>query len=538
MPNGAEIMIECLKNEGVEVVFGYPGAAICPFYDELPGSGIKHVLVRHEQHAAHAASGYARSGGKPGVCVATSGPGATNLITGIATAYMDSVPMVAITGQVSSDLLGRDVFQEVDITGACEPFTKHSYLVRDARELCRVFKEAFHIAGTGRPGPVLIDIPIDIQKQQTDSFSYPEKADIIGYKPNVGGHAIQIKKAVQAINAAQRPVICAGGGVFSAGGESRLARFAEKLQIPIVSTMMGIGVLPSANPLNLGMMGSHGVASANMAVRRADLLILCGARVGDRAVASPEQVEKRTKIIHIDIDPAEIGKNIGADIPIVGDIRKVLGRLLEQTEAHWPRAWSREIAELKKPPSAAQKPGFIEPRYFMRTLSELMRDDCILTADVGQNQIWSANNFEIKNSRLLTSCGLGTMGYSLPAAIGAQSANPEKQVCCVLGDGSFQMNFMELATAVQNSLPVKIVVMRNTKLGMVNELQRNLYGCRESGVDLTGSPDFIKLAAAYGIPAEEISENAAAPQAIKRMLETGGPYILQCAVNPDETSFN
>ena len=334
MVNGAQIMVKCLEKEGVKVVFGYPGAAICPFYDELYQSEIHHILVRQEQNAGHAASGYARASGKPGVCIATSGPGATNLITGLATAYMDSIPIIAITGQVRSDLLGRDVFQEVDITGACEPFTKHSYLVKNTADLPRVFKEAFHIAATGRPGPVLIDIPIDIQQNETSEFHYPEKAEIIGYKPRSSGHPLQIKRAAAALKESKRPLICSGGGVLSSGTKLKLLAFAEKTGIPVVSTMMGIGVMPSEHPLYLGMLGSHGKACANKAIHQADCIILCGARVGDRAVASPDQIAEKATIIHIDIDPAEIGKNMKAHIPIVGDMNLSLIHISEPTRPY------------------------------------------------------------------------------------------------------------------------------------------------------------------------------------------------------------
>ena len=329
MISGAEIMVKCLEAEGVDIVFGYPGAAICPFYDKVYDSSITHILVRQEQNAAHAASGYARCSNRPGVCVATSGPGATNLITGIATAYTDSIPIVAITGQVRSDLLGRDVFQEADITGACEPFVKHSYLVSKTEDLPRVFKEAFHIASTGRPGPVLIDIPVDIQENEIESFEYPESVNIIGYKPNTKGHAIQVKKAVEAINASKRPVIVSGGGVLSSGIKLKLQKFAETTGIPVISTMMGIGVMPSEHELYLGMLGTHGKAVANRALHEADLVIVCGARLGDRAVAAPDQMSENTKVIHIDIDPAEIGKNVKTEIPIVGDMKNVINMLLD-----------------------------------------------------------------------------------------------------------------------------------------------------------------------------------------------------------------
>ncbi|HIU50239.1 MAG TPA: acetolactate synthase, large subunit, biosynthetic type, partial [Candidatus Limousia pullorum] len=402
MINGADIMVKCLEAEGVSVVFGYPGAAICPFYDSLYDSSIRHILVRQEQNAAHAANGYARASGKPGVCVATSGPGATNLITGIATAYTDSIPMVAITGQVRSDLLGRDVFQEADITGACEPFVKHSYLVGKTEDLPRVFKEAFHIASTGRPGPVLIDIPIDIQQNEIKEFVYPETVDIIGYKPNTRGHQVQIKRAIELLKSSSRPVIVAGGGVLSSGSKLKLVEFAKKTGIPVLSTMMGIGVMPSDHELYLGMLGTHGKATANRALHEADLVMVCGARLGDRAVAAPDQMSTKSKIIHIDIDPAEIGKNVKTTIPIVGDMKNVVNKLLEEIgDYHVSNAWSETLSRWKQelyrvPPTFE---GFVEPRAFVSKLSSMLPSKAILVADVGQNQIWCANNFKIKEGR-------------------------------------------------------------------------------------------------------------------------------------------
>ena len=385
MISGAEMMVKCLEAEGVEIAFGYPGAVICPFYDYLYQSSIRHVLVREEQNAAHMASGYARSCGKPGVCIATSGPGATNLITGIATAYMDSIPMVAITGQVNSELLGRDVFQEADVTGACESFTKHSYLVKDTKEIPRIFKEAFHIASTGRPGPVLIDVPVDIQQNLVESFSYPEKAEIIGYKPRTQGHGLQIKKAIQAIEEAKRPLICCGGGVVLAGAREEMKAFAQNSGLPIVATMMGIGVVPMDSDRYLGMIGSHGRSYANRAMHEADLIILCGARVGDRAVAAPEQVAEQAKIIHIDIDPAEIGKNMPVDIPIVGDIQQVLAQMAEKVHYIDRPEWVKRVVDLKKDyvPHGTDREDAVEPRSFIRSLSQLMDENAILVADVG-----------------------------------------------------------------------------------------------------------------------------------------------------------
>lgn len=537
MVSGAEIMVKCLENEDVKLVFGYPGAAICPFYDILFLSPVRHILVREEQNAAHAASGYARASGKPGVCVATSGPGATNLITGIATAYMDSIPLVAITGQVNSWLLGRDVFQEADITGACESFTKHSYLVKDAADLPRVFKEAFHIASTGRPGPVLIDVPTDVQNQTLAEFVYPQKAEIVGYKPRTQGHAIQVRKAAEAVRQAQRPLICCGGGVVLAGAREELTAFAAKSGIPVVSTMMGIGVVPMDSSLYLGMIGMHGHANANRAMREADLILLFGARVGDRAVSDPEQVSARAKIVHIDIDPAEIGKNMDVDIPIVGDIGQVLRSLTSRLDCRAPVEWTDRVLRDKEayvPQGTPEKgTGFVEPRSFLRALSGMMREDAILVADVGQNQIWAAQNFNVKEGRFLTSGGLGTMGYALPAAIGAKLAKPRRQVVCICGDGAFQMSMCELGTLCQNRVNVKIILMQNGRLGMVREVQKKLYGARYVATSLDGDPDFVTLASAYGMKAALVDSNESAERVAREMLASKNSFLLVCRVSPE-----
>ncbi len=533
-------MVRCLELEGVKTIFGYPGAAICPFYDALIGSKVHHVLVRTEQNAAHAASGHARTTGEVGVCVATSGPGATNLLTGIASAYMDSIPMVVITGQVRSDLIGRDVFQEADITGAAEPFTKHSYLVTKAADLPRVFKEAFYIASAGRPGPVLIDIPMDIQQHNVPKFDYTAPVDIVGYKPSTQGHPLQIKKALDALRAAKRPVLCAGGGVFSAKAQEELRMFVEKAQLPVICTMMGVGALPSSHPLNMGMLGSHGCVPANKAIRDADLVIMAGARVGDRAVASPGQVANRAKIIHIDIDPAEIGKNMSAHIPIVGDLKLVLGALAEKVDCVTQYDWLQVVCDRKKryaAKSVEPLAGYVEPKTFLRVFSRRLNDDAIVCADVGQNQIWCANNVDVREGRLLTSGGMGTMGYSVPCALGAKCADPSRQVVAVCGDGSFQMSFMELATICQEQKGVKIIVMRNGRLGMVRELQKNFYDSVYSGVFLDGSPDFVTIAAAYGIKAKSVSSNEEALAAVDEMLADDQPYLLECVVPWDYPSL-
>ena len=538
MISGAKIMVECLEAEGVNTIFGYPGAAICPFYDALINSSVRHVLVRQEQNAGHAANGYARISGRPGVCVVTSGPGATNLVPAIASAYMDSIPIVAIPGQVQSERIGRDVFQEADITGACEPFTKHSYLVKRTEDLPRIFKEAFYIASTGRPGPVLIDVPVDIQTNEIKNYRYPETVDIIGYKPSLKGNGLQIKRACEAVSASKRPVICAGGGVFSSKAEKALAEFARKADIPVVNTLMGIGAVPSEDRLCLGMLGTHGVKMANEAIQNADLLLLCGARVGDRSMASPNQVAKRTKIIHIDVDPAEIGKNMQANIPIVGDLSNVLMQMCERIEKLDHSEWIEKCREHKEQICKSKMSGgYIDPKSFMRLLSEKVDDNAVLVADVGQNQIWSANCFKIRNGRFLTSGGMGTMGYSVPASVGAWLASPDRQVIAVCGDGSFQMQMMELGTIKQHGVKNKIIVMNNTKLGMVRELQDKNYEGRHSGVDLTGSPDFNLLAQAYGIPHNCISNMSEAQDAIDEMLRTDGPFLLECTVSPEESSL-
>lgn len=539
MISGADIMIKCLEAEGVTTVFGYPGAAICPFYDSLYKSNIKHILVRMEQSAVHAANGYSRCSNKVGVCVATSGPGATNMITGIATAYSDSIPVICITGQVKRELLGRDVFQEADITGACEPFVKHSYLVNDTKDLPRVFKEAFHIATTGRMGPVLIDIPQDVQEEEIESFEYPESVDIVGYKPNVRGHKMQIKKAVELIKKAERPLIVAGGGVLSSGSKLKLVKFAETTGIPVISTLMGIGVMPSEHMRYLGMLGSHGKKYANRALHESDLLIVCGARLGDRAVARPDQVSKTSKIIHIDIDPAEIGKNVKTTVPIVGDMKNVIEKLIEEIgDYHIPHEWCETYRDWKKnlyrtPPVTE---GFVEPRSLVAKLSFMMKSKGILVADVGQNQIWCANNFRIREGRFLTTGGMGTMGYSVPAAIGAKLARPTRDVVAVCGDGSFQMNITELGTIMQNNIDIKIIVMKNNRLGMVRELQTKQYEGRFSATIL-GDPDFKEIAKAYGIKSAEVNSNEEAERVAEEMFKLKEPFILICNVYPDTPSI-
>lgn len=540
MIRGSEIIVKCLEKENVKAIFGYPGAAICPFYDALLNSNIKHILVRQEQNAGHAASGYARASSSVGVCVATSGPGATNLITGLATAYIDSIPLVAITGQVRSDFLGKDVFQEADITGACEPFTKHSYLVRNTKDLPRVFKEAFYIARTGRPGPVLIDVPIDIQQSQVAEFNYPKDINIIGYKPQISGHALQIKRAIKQIENSSKPLILAGGGVLTSGAKDQLIELSEKSRIPVITTMMGIGAMPTDHPLYLGMLGSHGNKNANKALNQADLLITCGARIGDRSFSAPNKIAKQAKIIHIDIDPAEIGKNMKAHIPIVGHMKNVLSSINEQLSYQTSDEWYNNIKKLKSEFSiieADKSEKFVDPKSFIREFSELLPNKSILCVDVGQNQIWCANNFKIKKGRFFTTGGMGTMGYSIPAAIGAKLARPNREVFTVCGDGSFQMSMCELGTAAQNGIPVKIIIMKNSRLGMVREIQDKLYGSRLSATILDSNMDFSKIAAAYSIPCYSASSNEQALKYAKIMLDSETSCILICDVDPDTSSI-
>ena len=538
MIKAAEAMVKCLELEGIKVVYGYPGAAICPFYDELTKSDIHHVLVRHEANAGHSASGYARMTNKPAVCIATSGPGATNLLTAIATAYADSIPLICITGQVSTDQIGCDVFQEVDITGAAEPFVKYSYLIKNASELPRIFKEAFHIAGSGRKGPVLIDVPVDVQ-QTLINFSYPENVELRSYKPTVKGNALQIKRVAEALMTSERPLICAGGGVFSSDAQQELVALAEKSCIPVVTTMMGISLFPTEHPLYMGMLGMHGVKTANHAVNKCDTIILIGARVGDRAVRSPSFLAETTKIIHIDIDPAEIGKNIKTNIPLVGDCKTILKELAECIGNAERKEWLSELNTVKNTiPVENETEGFVNPKMFMRKLSAALPENTVCVADVGQNQIWACNNFEMKKGRFLTSGGMGTMGYAIPCAIGAKMASPDSEVVAVCGDGSFQMQMMELATIVQEKLPVKIIVMRNNRLGMVRELQTKFYADNQTAVHLTeGNPDFTAIARAYGIEAECVNTMAEAEKAIERLSASKGAYFLECNVFKNESTL-
>lgn len=536
----AAAMVKALEQEEVKHIFGYPGAAICPFFDELIKSDIKTYLVRHEANSGHSASGYARVTGKPAVCVATSGPGATNLITAIATAYMDSVPVIAITGQVVSNQIGRDAFQEADITGACEPFVKHSFLVKDADSIGEVFKKAFYIAGTGRPGPVLIDVPMDVQKQEIE-FEYPETVEIRSYKPSVFGNKLQIRRAAEALKKSERPLICAGGGIFIADACEELVRLSEMCDIPVISTMMGIGSIPTNHRNYYGMLGSHGRRTANLALNQCDLVLALGARMSDRSVLSLSPFADTT-VIHIDVDPAEIGKNAPVNIPIVGDVKKILEQFIAELDTMKHEGWQDQLYHNKlESEQRAKENAFVSnlvsPKKFIKTLCRALPDKRVICSDVGSNQIWAANNVEIgKEGRFITSGGMGTMGYAYPAAVGAKVACPDSEVVALCGDGSFQMSFMELATAVQHGINAKVVVFVNNYLGMVREYQDNNFAGRRTMVDLSGSPDFEKIAGAYGIKAETIRDNESIEAAVQRMVEAKEPYLLQVMVDQNEKS--
>ncbi len=535
---GAQALVESLKLQNVDHIFGYAGATICPIMDVLSATPeIGYTLVRTEQNAGHMASGYARVSGRVGVCMVTSGPGATNLITGIATAYMDSIPMVAITGQVPSHLLGRDIFQEVDITGAVAPFIKHSYLVKDANDLPRVVAEAFHIASTGRPGPVLIDIPIDIQNQTLKKFAPPAEVAIRGYKPSVRGNDLQIKRVVDTIAKSRQPLILAGGGVWLADAKDELVALAERCHIPVVKTMMGISVLPTDHPLNLGMVGAHGNHCANKALAKSDLLIMVGTRAADRAMVNPTDIQNRMATIHIDVDPAEIGKNMTAAVPLVGDVKVILQQLLEKnvpvTDSEEWLAQLRDYRKAELGRTFPRREGYVFPGTVLRKLGHKLDEDAVVCADVGQNQIFTCKYLPQKHGRLLTSGGLGTMGYALPAAIGAKVGAPHRQTVVVCGDGSFQMAMNELSAIRCADMDVKIVLMNNSVLGLVHQIQNTAPYHGPYGVSLDGSPDFEAIAAAYGIPSITADNEDALDETLDRFLNTKGCCLLICRVHPD-----
>jgi len=534
---GARAFIECLYREGVDTIFGYPGGVLLPIYDELYSSNIRHILVRHEQAAAHAAEGYARATGKTGVCLATSGPGATNLVTGIANAYMDSIPMVAFTGQVPSSLIGNDAFQEANITGITMPITKHNYLVQDVRELPRIIKEAFHIASTGRPGPVLVDLPKDITTDLID-FHYPEKVELRGYSPTYQGNLQQIKKAATEIERSSNPVIYAGGGVISSGAAAELKKLAEKIRAPVTTTLTGMGGFPGDHPLFMGMPGMHGTKYANYAIQEADLLIAVGVRFDDRVTGKIKSFASNAKIIHIDIDPAEISKNVKVDIPIVGDAKWILSHLLKHTGKAQSEEWLEKIAGWKEQYplhylEAACKDD-IKPQYIIEQINEVCPDAIIVT-EVGQHQMWAAQYFKYTEPRtFISSGGLGTMGYGFPAAIGAKVARPDKVVIDVSGDGSFQMNSQEMATIVQNNIPVIIAIFNNGFLGMVRQWQEIFYGKRYSSTCIRDSVDFVKLAEAYGALGIRVTKCSEVRPALEKAIASGRPTLIDFIVECEE----
>jgi acetolactate synthase I/II/III large subunit len=534
---GADAVWECLLREGVDVCWGYPGGAALPLFDALSNyPQIHHVLVRHEQAAAHAADGYARATGKVGVCIATSGPGATNLVTGIATAMLDSAPMVAITAQVASPVIGTDAFQEVNITGITLTITKHNYLVRRVEDLPRTFREAFFLANTGRPGPVLIDLPKDVLFAPCD-FCYPDRATRPGYRPVIHGHPHQVDRAAKLIAAAQRPVIIAGHGVSIAKAWEELRHFAEKIDAPVVPTLLGLSSLPANHPLHLGMAGMHGVAWANLAVQQADLLIVLGMRMDDRFTGNLEHFASRAKVVQIDIDPAEVGKRVKVDVPIVGDVRLSLQALTEQVPTRQHPEWLAEVAAWREQHPLVVGPGKLPPQEVIRALWRATRGEALVVSDVGQHQMWVAQHYEFnKLNRFFTSGGLGTMGYSLPAALGVQAGHPHEPTWVVVGDGSFQMNMQELATVVQEQLPIKVVIMNNGFLGMVRQWQELFHGARYIGTPIS-APDFVPLAASFGIPGRRVDEAAELEAAFATALKTPGPYLLDCRVDEDENVY-
>ncbi|TES83961.1 MAG: biosynthetic-type acetolactate synthase large subunit [Dehalococcoidia bacterium] len=536
---GAQMICESLVKEGVEVIFGILGGAILPLYDVLPQyPQLRHILVRHEQGAAHAADGYARATGKVGVCFATSGPGATNLVTGIANAHLDSSPMVAITGQVARPFIGKDAFQEVDITGITLPITKHNYLVMDAASIPETMKEAFYLAGTGRPGPVLIDLPRDVQ-QESAEFNYPNRTNLPQYKPTRQGHPAQIKKAAKLIGESQRPLIIAGRGIIISGAYAELKELVEKAQVPVVTTLLGTSCFPESHALSYGMIGMHGMAYANMAVDAADLIIAIGMRFDDRATAKVSGFAPHAHIIHIDIDPAEIGKNVRVDMPIVGDAKSVIGELNKLVDKTKHIDWVRKLDEWRKEhPSLIIRDGeSLLPQYVVRQIYEATNGEAIIVTGVGQHQMWAAQHYWYdKPNTFISSGGLGTMGFGLPAAIGAKVGCPDSTVWCIDGDGSLQMTIQELATIAQEKVGVKIAVLHNTYLGMVRQWQELFYNKRYVATPLS-SPDFVKIAEAYGLPALRVERREEVAPAIQKAMAEPGAFLIDFIVEPEENVY-
>ena len=536
---GAQILCESLIKEGVEVIFGILGGAILPVYDAFTQyPQLRHILVRHEQGAVHAADGYARATHKVGACIATSGPGAANLVTGIANAYMDSSPLIAITGQVARPFIGKDAFQETDITGITLPITKHNYLVYSAKELAMVVKEAFYIARTGRQGPVLIDIPRDVQQEEVE-FIYPDKVDLPGYKPVVQGHPAQIKKAAKLVNGAERPLIIAGRGIIMSQAYAELKELAEKAQIPVVNTLLGISSFPQNHVLSFGMLGMHGMAYANMAVQNADLIIAIGMRFDDRATAITDKFAPEARIIHIDIDPAEIGKNIRVDVPIVGDVKNVLGVLNNEITVKEHAEWLSTLNKWQRehPSLLIRESSELLPQYIVRQIYEATQGDATVVTGVGQNQMWAAQYFTfIKPNSFISSGGLGTMGFELPAAMGVKVGCPDETVWCVAGDGGFQMTIQELATIAVENIAVKIAIINNGYLGMVRQWQELFYGHRYVDTRLW-NPDFVKIAEAYEIPAIKVRHRDEVSPAICKAMDYDGPFLVDFIVEPEENVY-
>lgn len=536
---GSQILLDALIREEVEYIFGIPGGANLPLFDALYGSPIKFILTRHEQGAGHAADGYARATGKVGVCLATSGPGATNLVTAIATAYMDSVPMVAITGQVKTFLIGNDAFQEADIIGITRPVTKHSYLVKEVKDLARIVKEAFFIANTGRRGPVLIDLPVDITLEKCEEI-IPAEVDLPGYKPKYEGNIRQIKIAAEEINNSLMPVIYTGGGIVASDGSKELLGLAEKGNIPVTTTLMGLGGFPEDHDLSLGMLGMHGTVYANFAVTECDLLIAIGSRFDDRVTGKIDEFAPRAKIIHIDIDPASISKTIKVGIPIVGDAKNILQELNKHIHFAERKAWFDKIKSWKeKSPLSYDNTGdVIKPQYVIEQICDAGKGNVIITTEVGQNQMWAAQFFTYTKPRtFLSSGGLGTMGYGFPAAIGAQLGCPDKIVVDIAGDGSIQMNIQELSTVARLNIPVKIAILNNGFLGMVRQWQELFYNKRYSGVNLNGNPDFVKLAEAYGAGGFLVEKKEDVRPAIEKAFSIQGPVVMDFRIDPTENVF-
>jgi len=544
---GAQIIVESLMAEGVEVVFGYPGGAVLPTYDALLDSKLKHVLVRHEQGAAHMAEGYARVSGRPGVVMVTSGPGATNAVTGIADAYMDSTPMVVISGQVGTQLIGNDAFQEADFVGITRPCSKHNYLVKHVSDLPRVLKEAFYIAGSGRPGPVIVDVPKDVQ-QAEHSFKYPDKVEIRGYKPTLKGNPRQIERAVEAIEKSSTPLFYVGGGVQWSGAAPELTQLVRGLGIPVTETLMGLGSFPASDPLCLGMLGMHGSYGTNTAVCNTDCLIAVGARFDDRVTGRIADFAPKAKtIIHMDIDPSSISKNVSVDIPIVGDIKSILTDMLAivraresiaKRKAAWAEWHQRILAWKREKPlyenGHAKERESVSPMHVIEELHNLTRGDCIVATDVGQHQMWIAQLFPFERPRsLLTSGGLGTMGYGLPAGIGAKFAAPDRNVVVVSGDGSIQMNIQELGTAVQYNVDIKVIILNNYFLGMVRQWQERFYAERYS-YSAMSVPNFVKLADAYGAKGFRIEKSKDLAATMKEAFATPGPVLIDIVIPKEE----